>query len=251
MTDRESLRATGAEVRAQLGIEDEGSSELAPGLGKLIDEASFGSIWARPGLGLSDRMLSTLSALTSRQYLPQLATHVEAALRIGMPAQKIQEVMIHCSIYSGFPSAENSLEVVGQVLEETGTPVPEIEGSELDLDALMAQGQDVMRKLHQDRAEQSYAAPDAGAPAELYPTAIQYGYGAIWNRPGISMRERMICTIAAFTAIEAPTQRHKFFRSALNVGLSREEIIEVIMQTGPYSGFPRALNALIIAEEVL
>lgn len=251
MTDRESLRAAGARIRAELNIADEAGQELAPGFGKLADELAFGKVWARPGLRMNERMLATLSALTSRQYLPQLATYVEAALHIGMPAEAIQEVMIHCSLYSGLSTAENSLEVVGQILEETGTPVPHIEGPELDLDALMTQGLDTMKALHQDRAEQAYAAPDAGAPTALYPTAIQYGYGTIWNRPGLTRRERMICSVAAFTAIEAPTQRHKFYRSALNVGLSREEIIEVIVQTGPYSGFPRALNALLIAEEVL
>ena len=87
MTDRESLRTAGAEVRARLNISDEGERELAPGFGKLGDEVVFGKVWARPGLGLSDRMLATLSALTSRQYLPQLATYVEAALHIGMAAQ--------------------------------------------------------------------------------------------------------------------------------------------------------------------
>jgi 4-carboxymuconolactone decarboxylase len=38
---------------------------------------------------------------------------------------------------------------------------------------------------------------------------------------------------------------------ALNVGLSKQEVVEVLMHTAPYSGFPKALNALTLAQEVL
>ena len=75
--------------------------------------------------------------------------------------------------------------------------------------------------------------------------------GEVWNRPDITRRQRMVCSVAAFTAIDAESQSRKFFRSALNVGLTKGEIVEIIMQTGPYSGFPRALNALVLTDEVL
>jgi 4-carboxymuconolactone decarboxylase len=46
-------------------------------------------------------------------------------------------------------------------------------------------------------------------------------------------------------------QLRKFSQSALNVGLARDEIVEAVIQTGPYGGFPRALNGLAILSEVL
>ena len=107
-----------------------------------------------------------------------------------------------------------------------------------------------MRTLHAERSEGGYAAPDSAASG-LYATAIDYLYGEVWNRPGITIRQRMICSIAAFTATQLESQQRKFFRSALNVGLTRTEILEVIAQTGPYSGFPQAFNALALAEDVL
>ena len=61
----------------------------------------------------------------------------------------------------------------------------------------------------------------------------------------------MICSIAAFSALQLESQQRKFLPSALNVDLSRAEILEVIIQTGPYTGFPQAFNALAVAEEVL
>lgn len=250
MSDRDELRSAGASLRRELGIPSSGD-EVAAGFQALVDEAGFGRIWSRPGLAREDRMLATLAALTSRQHLPQITTYTRAALTLGLNPRAIQEVMIHCGIYTGFAAAENSLAAVATVFEEEGVHVPALDEADLDLGALMDAGVDTMHTLHAERSQGSYASPKAGAPAELYPTAVQYGYGAIWHRPGLDLRQRMICTVASFTSLEAQSQMHKFFRSALNVGLSRTEVIEAIMQTSPYTGFPRALNALVIAEEVL
>jgi len=251
MTDRSELRKTGQTIRLQLGIENNEETNLAPGFGPLTDEIVFGKLWSRPGLSIDDRLLATLSALTSLQRLPQLETYIMSALKIVMTPSMIQEVMIHCGMYSGFPTMENSLAVVSEVLTKSNIPIPNVDLPEKDLSELEEMGQKTKRSLHAERAEEGYAAPGNHASAELYAVAIQYLYGEVWNRPGISQRQRMICSVAAFTAINAEKQQRKFFRSALNVGLTREEIVEIIMQTGPYAGFPGALNALVISDDVL
>jgi len=250
MTAREDLRRTGVEIRKQLGLGERADADLLPGFSGLIDEVVFGRVWARPGLALEDRVLATLSALTCKQHLPQLAVFIGAGLHIGMSPRLIQEVMLHCTMYTGFPTALNSLEVVRTVLGERGLPQPGEDLTEADLDELLSMGRQTMQTLHAERSEGGYAAPDSAASG-LYSTAIDYLYGEVWNRPGITYRQRMICSIAAFTATGLESQQRKFFRSALNVGLSRTEILEAISQTGPYSGFPQAFNALAVAEDVL
>jgi 4-carboxymuconolactone decarboxylase len=60
----------------------------------------------------------------------------------------------------------------------------------------------------------------------------------------------MLCALAGFTAMGFESQLRKFAKSALNVGLSREEVIEAVIQTAPYGGFPRALNGLAILSDV-
>ena len=250
MTDRAALRELGASTRSQLGHESGASDALLPGYGALSDEVMFGRVWAREGLAHEERMLATLCALTCKQYLPQLEHYAGLALDMGMAPRKLQEVMLHCAMYAGLPSAENSLAALQNVFSARGLATPTDEWPALELDALMTRGQETMRDLHRERADGGYAAPDSAASA-LYLTAIDYLYGEIWNRPGISRRERMVCSVAAFTALQMSSQQRKFFRSALNVGLSAREVLEIIIQTGPYSGFPPALNALVIAEEVL
>lgn len=253
MTKRADLRRTGAEHRRELGLEQP-PTELAAGLGDLLDELVYGRVWARPGLAVEDRMLTTLVALTCHRERDALRRHTDAALRLGLTPTLIREAVLHCGMYAGLGTAVASLEAVVTVIDDhgasgLGTSESDSPASaeEADLDELERQGRAMMATLHESRANDDYAAPDALA-STLYGTAVDYLYGAIWNRPGITVRQRMICSVAAFTALRMEAQQRKFFRSALNVGLSAEEVVEVIVQTGPYSGFPSALNALAVAE---
>lgn len=80
---------------------------------------------------------------------------------------------------------------------------------------------------------------------------IEFPFGDIYSRPGLNLRDREIATIAALTALgNAAPQLKVHIEAGLNVGLSREEIVEVIIQMAVYAGFPAALNGLFAAKEV-
>ena len=80
---------------------------------------------------------------------------------------------------------------------------------------------------------------------------IEFPFGDIYSRPGLDLRAREIATLAALTALGNATPQLKVhIEASLNVGLSRAEIIEVIMQMAVYAGFPAALNGLFAAKEV-
>nr|WP_294867134.1 carboxymuconolactone decarboxylase family protein [uncultured Pseudogulbenkiania sp.] len=80
---------------------------------------------------------------------------------------------------------------------------------------------------------------------------IEFGFGEVYNRPGLSLRQRELATIAALAAIgHAQPQLKVHLHAALNVGLTREEILETLQQMCLYAGFPAALNALFTAREV-
>lgn len=145
----------------------------------------------------------------------------------------------------------NALNLDHEVFEARGIDVPDTPMPDDSLEALDAKGKALMQKLHGERSQQGYAAPTNTTTGQLYPVAIQYGYGEIWHRPDLDHRSRMICALASFTALNLTGQLEKFIQSALNMDLSRDDVIEVIIQTGPYSGFPKALNALDLTEQVL
>ncbi len=80
---------------------------------------------------------------------------------------------------------------------------------------------------------------------------IEFPFGDVYSRPGLDLRSREIATIAALITLgNAPLQLKVHIRSALNVGVSRREIIEIIIQMAVYAGFPAALNAIRAAKEV-
>jgi 4-carboxymuconolactone decarboxylase len=80
---------------------------------------------------------------------------------------------------------------------------------------------------------------------------IEFPFGDIYSRPGLDLRTRELVTVAALTALgNAAPQLKVHLHAALNVGCSREEIVETIMQMAVYAGFPAALNGLFAAKEV-
>lgn len=80
---------------------------------------------------------------------------------------------------------------------------------------------------------------------------IEFGFGDIYSRPGLDLRSREVATIAALTALgNAAPQLKIHIEAGLNVGLSRQEITETIIQMAVYAGFPSALNGLFAAKEV-
>lgn len=80
---------------------------------------------------------------------------------------------------------------------------------------------------------------------------IEFPFGDIYSRPGIDLKSREIATIAALTALgNAQPQLRVHIHGALNVGCTRQEVVEVIIQMAVYAGFPAALNGIFAAKEV-
>ncbi len=80
---------------------------------------------------------------------------------------------------------------------------------------------------------------------------IEFPFGDIYSRPGLDLKSREIAVVAALTAMgNASPQLKVHIQGALNVGVSRAEVVETIMQMAVYAGFPAALNGLAAAKEV-
>jgi 4-carboxymuconolactone decarboxylase len=80
---------------------------------------------------------------------------------------------------------------------------------------------------------------------------IEFPFGDIYSRPGLDLKSREIAVVAALTALgNAVPQLKVHIHGALNVGCTRQEVVEVIMQMAVYAGFPSTLNGLTAAKEV-
>ncbi|QWA10798.1 carboxymuconolactone decarboxylase family protein [Sodalis ligni] len=80
---------------------------------------------------------------------------------------------------------------------------------------------------------------------------IEFPFGDIYSRPGIDLKIRELAVVAALTAMgNASPQLKVHIHGARNVGCSRQEIVEIIMQMAVYAGFPAALNGLFAAKDI-
>jgi 4-carboxymuconolactone decarboxylase len=80
---------------------------------------------------------------------------------------------------------------------------------------------------------------------------IEFPFGDIYSRPALDLKSREIAVVAALTALgNAAPQLRVHIHGALNVGCTRQEVVETIMQMAVYAGFPAALNGLFAAKEV-
>ena len=101
------------------------------------------------------------------------------------------------------------------------------------------------------RAGEKVVASLADIAPDFARYVIEFPFGDIYSRPGLGLRDREIATIAALTALgNAAPQLKVHIEAGLNVGLSRDEIVEIIMQMAVYAGFPAAVNGLFAAKEV-
>jgi 4-carboxymuconolactone decarboxylase len=75
-------------------------------------------------------------------------------------------------------------------------------------------------------------------------------FGDIWERSELSKRDRSLATVAALIALHRPEQLRFHLGRALENGLKKEELIEVITHLAFYSGWPNAMSAIMIAKEV-
>ena len=73
---------------------------------------------------------------------------------------------------------------------------------------------------------------------DLYELSLGHLFGDIWTRPHLSLRDRQLITLAANIALARTTGNHSHYHSALHIGITREEIMELIIHVGHYAGWP-------------
>src|SRR5215217_2726591 len=120
------LRDRGLRVRREVLGDDYVDAAIARTTGftadfqDLITRYAWGEIWTRPGLDRRTRSAITLTALVALGRLEELEIHVRAALRNGLSADEIKEVLLHSAIYCGVPAANSAFAVARRVLAERG-----------------------------------------------------------------------------------------------------------------------------------
>jgi 4-carboxymuconolactone decarboxylase len=204
----------------------------------------FGEVWSRPGLSRRDRRWVTLACVAAADAPGPIDEHVYGAINSGdIELEALLEMVLHFAVYCGWPKASHLEMVIAQqwarVQQERGlevTPWPVLSNSTLGPN-------DWEKRL--ERGAQEFVDVNlvpSPSPETPYRHAgiLNFVFGHVWQRPGLSRRERRIITVPCVAIDDAPTPLQSHVTSALHSGdLSKEEMDELALHFSAYYGFAK------------
>ncbi len=262
MSDPETRAARSLDVLTTISGSAEGGRALADffegrgALGSLAQLTGAGEIWARDAISRRDRSVVVISTLVALAREVELKQHVAGGLNHGLTLDEVDEIMIQLAAYVGLPFAlAGSLVVDAVVAERDGTETrtqPRAKAIPQDDEKRRAAGLDVLTTLlgdpNLDKAATEKAILDA--QGDMGCLVMDYSFGDVWSRPQLSRRDRSLVVISALTAINMTHELEIHLGAALNHGLTRSEIEEVMITMVAYGGFPRAIDGMNLARKV-
>jgi 4-carboxymuconolactone decarboxylase len=223
-------------------------------LGSHAVDYVMGDLWSRPQLAPRDRSLVVIAVLASMGSTEELGAHVEIGLNHGLSREEIDEVVLQVAAYAGYPMAMAASRVVERtfcrldgVERQPARSPAEPKGD----DQRRADATDVLRTLTGGRAAGD---PDValanivGQLGDVGLLAFDWAFGEVWSRPQLSRRDRSLVVVAILTWLSKDNELAFHIPAALNHGLSREEVTEIMVQMCVYGGFPRAVEGMRAAQ---
>jgi 4-carboxymuconolactone decarboxylase len=251
-------RAGNATLRMLTGGDVEvyfdGFADASPDLARLSIDFAFGEALSRDGLDARAKLLAIIAMLAAAgNRTDALHLHLAGALALGVSREEIIEVLIQLSAYRGFPSALNAFAVARDAFAGTTTatlatfPPTAAETRVERLD----RGRATLAKTSGESGDAVVRSFDDIAP-DLGQMIVEHSYGEVFSRQGIDMKTRELTACAALAAVaskttETPLRVH--INAALNLGATREEILETLVNLTAYNGYPATQQAVRIAGE--
>jgi 4-carboxymuconolactone decarboxylase len=219
-------------------------------LGTFAVDHVLGNLWSRPQLSRRDRSLIVVTFLTTIGSEEELRGHVRGALNHGLTRSEIEEVVLQVAGYAGFPMAMQASRIVDEVFCEIDGIERQPERHEAkakDDPARWADAAEVLTTLFAGRTAADPAVARAniveslGGVGEL---AFDWGFGELWARTVLSRRDRSMVTVAILAILARAEELAIHVPGALNHGVTREEVEEIMVQLTVYGGFPRAVEGI-------
>tara|TARA_B100000749_G_C18376867_1_gene444215 strand:+ start:115 stop:513 length:399 start_codon:yes stop_codon:yes gene_type:complete len=85
---------------------------------------------------------------------------------------------------------------------------------------------------------------------EVQEMVTEFGWGVVWTRPGLSLKIRSMLNLAMLTALNRPHEFETHLKGAINNGVTKDEIKEILFQSAVYCGWPAAIDSFRIAKRI-
>lgn len=221
-----------------------------PELMTILQRLVFGDVFYIGNLTDQTRELLTITVLTTNQTLPQLASHTQAALHIGVSPIQIREVIYQSAPFIGFPNVLNALETVNTVFKNRGIALPLETKGTVGESERFDRGKEKQYPLYGDGMKQNMKALP-GEFAEAIPNLLTEScFGDFYTREGLDLQTReltIFCALATLGGTEQQMASHAV--GNLKAGNSKETLLSAMVHCYPYIGFPRVSNAINVIKE--
>lgn len=114
----------------------------------------------------------------------------------------------------------------------------------------LEKGRQVLEQLRAGKPPSATTNVTAEMSPDFWEMTQGHLFGEVWSRPGLALRDRSIMTMVTLTTLGRSEELKVHMGYALNLGISREEILEMLMHVAHYAGWPAGVSALRVAKEV-
>lgn len=222
-------------------------------------EFCWGTIWQRPALSHRTRAALALAMVAAKGSRSSTRDYVNVALQTGWSPEEIEEILLHTQCYAGLPTSLDAMDAAKEVLAEkcpgyqsdslTDTASTDEEVS--DPDALQRMGLMIRREvLGADMVDESERRNrDDPFISMFFDVTHEYCFSKIWGRPALDRRMRSMLSLGIASTLGQSGAINRHVRSAVEVGLTQQQIGEILLQAYVYGGVYSALNGFLVAKE--
>ena len=216
----------------------------------ILQNFQFGEVSFRGDMDDKTRELITIALLTVNQCMPQLSSHVKAAIGVGASQDEVKETIYHCAPYIGFPKTLKAIAAANAAFKAMGLEIKTIKNAAVTEENRAEKGLETQKSIFGAVIDQAYAnAPEGQLHIQEYLSAMCFG--DFYTRGVLDVKFRELLTFCILTAQGGCENQVRAHAAAnLSVGNSKEILVSAVTQCLLYVGFPRTLNALKCINEV-
>jgi 4-carboxymuconolactone decarboxylase len=232
-----------AETSASTSIQAEiDVRTVSPVLERFLQTTLLGDLWKRSELSPRDRSIVTLGALIARNQTIELPLYLNLALDQGVTAAEISEIIAHLAFYSGWANAMAAVAATQGLFAQRGIRADQLP---LATPPLLPLDQ-VAEEQRAIRVQQDVGPVSLGL--------VQYTgellFRDLWLRPDLAPRDRSLVTVSALIAAGQVAQITFHLNRAMDNGVTRLQVSEVLTHLAFYAGWPNAMSAVPVVKSV-
>lgn len=227
------------------------TAETDPEFSELTNSFLFGEVCQFGNLDSKTREMITLVVLTTSQVPEELKSHIKVALNLNITPIQIKEIIYACVPYIGLPKTLDALRIVNGVFKENNIQMPLESQKTTNEENRYERGIELRDKIFGGSAKQAEEKAIKGQE-HIQKYLSGYCFGDWYTRSGLDIKTRELLTMSILVTLGGcENQLKSHIKANLNVGNTKEVIVNAITQAMPYVGFPRTLNALNCVNQIV